>query len=478
MKNRITIKDKILYLLLPFIIGCSTATATTPRAKTWGESMNKISSYSQLDHTEPAIEPNWLRKTPKETGAYFFVGMSNKRTERKDAKNESFNDAMIAFARFCGLNVSVIEEHKDVSIGGNGGVIDTLTHGNSFAKMRADMFMGNVTVEDRYLERYSNFHGGSFMGHSFVVSTLIKVPHDEMETCRANRKTANAYMEEQSETIAKLSKKNTSLENRLQQVERNNQTLAMNQVMQSNKLFEQAGYAKKKPVVKEVVKRNVKTTTNSVSKAIVKKNVAKKKKHVPKKVVATNTSTDKCSGQLYTKAIGNNDALRKFSSDCGDPDNHYYKLAYAKLNKAYIARKNKVVKTKRVVTTTSKSSDKCSASRFNKVKHVNDLLISFASDCGDVNNYYYKQAFIMLEKNYLEKVELVKTKQATTTSMKRITTNKCSQYKFMEAKNNIDTLRKFSSDCGDPDNYYYKLAYNILFVEYHTKKQQLASLNN
>lgn len=241
MKNRITIKDKILYLLLPFIIGCSTVTATTPKAKSRGQEIHKvkISGYSQLDHTEPAIEPDWLRKTPKETGAYFFVGMSNKRSERKDAKNESFNDAMIAFARFCGLNVSVMEEHKDVSIGGNGGVIDTLTLGNSFAKMRADMFMGNVTIEDRYLERYSNFHGGSFMGHSFVVSTLIKVPHDEMETCRANRKTANSYMEEQSETITKLSKKNSSLENRLQQLERNNQKLAMNQVMQSNKMFEQ-----------------------------------------------------------------------------------------------------------------------------------------------------------------------------------------------------------------------------------------------
>ena len=236
MKNKITIKDKILYLLLPFIIGCSTATATTPKAKSIHKV--KISGYSQLDHTEPAIEPDWLRKTPKETGAYFFVGMSNKRSERKDAKNESFNDAMIAFARFCGLNVSVMEEHKDVSIGGNGGVIDTLTHGNSFAKMRAEMFMGNVTVEDRFLERYSNFHGGSFMGHSFVVSTLIKVPQDEMETCRENRKTANAYMEEQSETITKLSEKNTLLENRLQQLERNNQKLAMNQVMQSNKMFE------------------------------------------------------------------------------------------------------------------------------------------------------------------------------------------------------------------------------------------------
>lgn len=280
MKNRITIQDKILYLLLPFVIGCSTATATTPKTKSWGQ----VSGYSQLDYTEPAIEPNWLRKPPQTNDAYFFVGMSNKRSERKDAKNESFNDAMIAFARFCGLNVSVMEEHKDISIGGNGGVIDTLTRGNTFAKLRADMFMGNVTVEDRYLERYSNFHGGSFMGHSFVVSTLIKVPQDEMETCRENRKTANAYMEEQSETIAKLSKKNTSLENRLQQVERNNQTLAMNQVMQSNKLFEQV---KKKPVVEEIVKKPVIVTETAIVKkpAIIKKPAIVKKSVSVKEII-------------------------------------------------------------------------------------------------------------------------------------------------------------------------------------------------
>jgi|ETNvirnome_6_100_1030635.scaffolds.fasta_scaffold04997_5 hypothetical protein len=270
MKN-ITIKDKILYLLLPFIISCSTATATTPKAKSQEINKVKISGYSQLDHTEPAIEPDWLRKTPKEGDAFYFVGMSARRSERKDAKNESFNDAMIAFARYCGLNVSVIEEHKDVSIGGNGGVIDTLTQGNSFAKMRAELYMGNVTTEDRYLERYSNFHGGSFMGHSFVVSTLIKVPRDEMETCRANRKTANTYIEEQSETIAKLSKKNETLENRIQVVERNNQTLAMNQVVQSNKLFEQIKNKKqkRKSVAKKVVNKtpeklvsNNKPTTN------------------------------------------------------------------------------------------------------------------------------------------------------------------------------------------------------------------------
>tara|TARA_B100000959_G_scaffold165130_1_gene173020 strand:+ start:661 stop:1974 length:1314 start_codon:yes stop_codon:yes gene_type:complete len=295
MKNKITMKDKILYLLLPFIVGCSTATAKQA-PKTWSQAMNtpKISTYTQLDHTEPEVKPTWLRKTPKEDGAFYFVGMSARRSERKDAFNESFNDAMISFARYCGLNVSVIEEHKDVSIGGNGGVIDTLTQGNSFAKMRAELYMGNVTTEDRYLERYSNFHGGSFMGHSFLVSTLIRVPKDEMDTCRANRKVANTYMEEQSETIAKLSKKNETLENRIQVVERNNQTLAMNQVTQTNKFFEQIKNNKQKrkkkvlaSVSKKVIKKNSNKTGNTVSKVIANK--VTKKKFVPKKVIATNT---------------------------------------------------------------------------------------------------------------------------------------------------------------------------------------------
>jgi len=292
MKNKITIKDKILYLLLPFIVGCSTATAKQA-PKTWSQAMNtpKVSTYTQLDHTEPEVKPAWLRKTPKEGDAFYFVGMSARRTERKDAFNESFNDAMISFARYCGLNVSVIEEHKDISIGGNGGVIDTLTEGNSFAKMRAELYMGNVTTEDRYLERYSNFHGGSFMGHSFLVSTLIRVPKDEMDTCRANRKVANNYIEEQSETIAKLSKKNEKLENRIQVVERNNQTLAMNQVMQTNKFFEQIKNKKqkRKPVAKKVIKKNSNKTGNTVSKVIANK--VTKKKFVPKKVIATNTGS-------------------------------------------------------------------------------------------------------------------------------------------------------------------------------------------
>ena len=96
MKN---ISINILCFALPFIVGCSTVNANTP-AKSWGGSMNKktqakVETFSQLDSASQEVRPKWLRITPKAIDGYYFVGMSSKRTEKRDARNESFNDALI-----------------------------------------------------------------------------------------------------------------------------------------------------------------------------------------------------------------------------------------------------------------------------------------------------------------------------------------------------------------------------------------------
>ena len=57
--------------------------------------------------------------------------------------------------------------------------------------------------------------------------------------------------------------------------------------------------------------------------------------------------------------------------------------------------------------------EKCSESNFNKAKDDDNLLRRFASDCGDVSNYYYKQAFIILKKSKETKKSLGKIKKTT-----------------------------------------------------------------
>ena len=271
----------VLLFALPFILGCSSVSATEP-SKTWGSAMNKnqvkIESFSQLDSASSAVRPKWLRVTPKAVDGYYFVGMSSKRTEKRDAKNESFNDALIGFARFCGLNVQYLAEHRDKSLGGNGGLIDTWTEGSTIAKMQAEMHLGNVTTEDRYTEKFSTFYGGSFMGHTYVDASLVFVPTEEMELCKEHTSQANTFIAEKSKEVNTLTAKNDSLKTENNLLKRQNTNLAsvaINQAKNSVEFFKQAGYEnKKKPVVKKrVVKNSNPVVSNSIAKVVKKRSV-------------------------------------------------------------------------------------------------------------------------------------------------------------------------------------------------------------
>ncbi len=240
-------KNMILLIALPFILGCTATAQTTPSKQ---PKTNRVETFSQLDSTEPAERPNWLQIVPESDKGFYFVGMSTKRTEKRHARNESFNDALIGFARYCGLNVQYLSEHRDTSIGGNGGLIDTFSNGNTIAKMQAEMLLGNVTTKDRYTEKYSNFYGGSFMGHAFVDSTLIYVPKEEMDLCRENRKQANTFLAQKTKKIKQLEVKNESLENQLI-VEKQNTSVALAQAQQSSEFFKQV---LNKPIVEKIEK--------------------------------------------------------------------------------------------------------------------------------------------------------------------------------------------------------------------------------
>ena len=247
-------KNIILLVALPFILGCTAIAQTTPSKQ---PKTNRVETFSQLDSTEPAERPEWLQVVPESDEGFYFVGMSTKRTEKRNARNESFNDALIGFARYCGLNVQYLSEHRDTSMGGNGGIIDTFSKGNTVAKMQAEMLLGNVATKDRYTEKYSTFYGGSFMGHAFVDATLIYVPKTEMVLCKKNRKQANTFLAQKTKKIQRLEAKNESLENQLV-VEKQNTSVALAQAQQSSEFFKQVLNNKKvEPKIAVIVKPKI-----------------------------------------------------------------------------------------------------------------------------------------------------------------------------------------------------------------------------
>jgi hypothetical protein len=287
----------VLCFALPFILGCSTVSANTP-SKTWGQALSKsearIETFSQLESASSAVKPKWLRVTPQSNDGFYFVGMSSKRTEPRDARNESFNDALIGFARYCGLNVQYLAEHRDRSVGGNGGLIDTWTEGNTVAKMQAEMHLGNVSTEDRYTEKYSSFYGGSFMGYTFVDATLVFVPHKEMKMCRENREQANTFIAQKATEVSQLTSKNESLQTQNELLKKQNTNLAsvaMSQAHNSAEFFKQAGYSKRKQPTKKV--------TNFDNKDVEK--VVSNKKPVVKTFVDPYPTEDLSIGRIHSE---------------------------------------------------------------------------------------------------------------------------------------------------------------------------------
>lgn len=320
------IRISMFCLILPFVVSCSTATATSP-AKTWGGAMNKkevkVESFSQLDSASKEVRPLWLTTTPERTDGYYFVGMSSKRTEKRDARNESFNDALIGFARFCGLNVQYLAEHRDKSLGGNGGLIDTWTEGSTIAKMQAEMHLGNVTTEDRYTEKYSTFYGGSFMGHTYVDSSLVFVPTEEMELCRENTQTANTFIAEKATEVNTLTAKNESLQSQNTLLKRQNTNLtnvAINQANNSVEFFKQAGYVNKKQPVAKVVSKN-ETVSRNIGTNVA--NVVSNKKPVN---AFQNLSIGEIKSEEYAtwKSGGEDFMIKLFDVDFGVRHYNYF----------------------------------------------------------------------------------------------------------------------------------------------------------
>jgi len=317
MKN---LHMSVLCFALPFIIGCSTVNATTP-AKTWGNAMNKkvtqVESFSELDSASQEVRPQWLRVTPKANNGYYFVGMSSKRTERRDARNESFNDALISFARFCGLNVQYLAEHRDKSLGGNGGLIDTWTEGSTIAKMQAEMHLGNVSTEDRYTEKYSTFYGGSFMGHTYVDSSLVFVPSGEMELCKEHSTQANTFIKEKATEVNTLTAKNESLQSQNTLLKKQNTNLAnvaINQANNSVEFFKQAGYSKQ-PVKRKVVKSKKEIVANNIGTNVG--NIVSKTKEFKK--TFQNVSIGKIKSEEWAtwKSGGEDFMIKLFDVDFG-----------------------------------------------------------------------------------------------------------------------------------------------------------------
>ena len=167
----------------------------------------KDSAVRASDNTPQKISasadrmPDWVLKKKKDPKNVYFVGMSTRLTDLKEAKKASIDDATMQLVEYIGFRATTrFRSSKEMTDQDNVSTfkenIQQTIEGRGSAKV-------NIDVEDVYYEQYSD--------NSYTIYTLIKFPQDWVEKERVRlqklvadqRQKASALVEHAQDVLAK-----------------------------------------------------------------------------------------------------------------------------------------------------------------------------------------------------------------------------------------------------------------------------------
>ena len=162
-----------------YFTGCMTANSIRQAVQP-----QNVETVSELEWTDPYPKPEWVSNGGVDTGEHlFFVGVSTKRQDERNASREASNDALLKYTEYCGVDIQYIQEHTDSEIG-SGGTIKTSTFGKQGSIAKINAHVSRSKVVSSYKEKYRNFHGGMFLSHSFKTAVLLRVPKEVVANCK------------------------------------------------------------------------------------------------------------------------------------------------------------------------------------------------------------------------------------------------------------------------------------------------------
>ena len=68
-------------------------------------------TVSELEWTDPYPKPEWVSNGGVDTEEHlFFVGVSTKRQDERNASREASNDALLKYTEYCGVDIQYIQD--------------------------------------------------------------------------------------------------------------------------------------------------------------------------------------------------------------------------------------------------------------------------------------------------------------------------------------------------------------------------------
>jgi len=108
-----------------------------------------------LVYTSQENPPSWIYEEPEgDKEYYYFVGISGKRDEERDARYDAFRDGAVKTANFIGADVSVIYESLKTSYNLSSEITDPALAPKEQERQMAEAYFSRFKAQNWYIERY------------------------------------------------------------------------------------------------------------------------------------------------------------------------------------------------------------------------------------------------------------------------------------------------------------------------------------
>ena len=131
----------------------------------------------------PEIEPEWVfnGEDLSDDKNLYFVGISKKFREERDAKSDARTNAGNQFVEYCGVKARVFNEFLSQSSGFSSQVIDSTEIRNKGSKMRAEAYFSRLKVQSTSTEIFREVQSEKEIGRFFKIKVLAKIPKSEYQ---------------------------------------------------------------------------------------------------------------------------------------------------------------------------------------------------------------------------------------------------------------------------------------------------------
>ena len=134
-------------------------------------------------HKEP---PGWYTSPPDSDDRYdYFVGHSVRFVSEPAARDEAMNNAVRQFARFCGVEIKVLDEYLKVTTGKTSSVLVGELSQRQQEQQESKAFVSSIKPKEWYLRQVQTLHDGTPIDTGWMASVLIIVPLDEKDKVQA-----------------------------------------------------------------------------------------------------------------------------------------------------------------------------------------------------------------------------------------------------------------------------------------------------